>query len=84
METMYERIKRMTPCEMQNFIYYVYLCGNLDGGAGLQDSPSGYFGGYILNRLATDVMPNDTTDDLWDDYRKTYFDEDGRLGKLYR
>ena len=72
METMYERIKRMTESEMKQFIYWAYLCGNEDGKENLCDSPSGYFGGSLLSMDATKFMPNDTTDDLWGSFNKLY------------
>lgn len=66
METMYERIKRMTEDEMREFVYWVYLMGNEDGYYQHCDSYGGYFGGYILTIDSAAVMPNDITDDLWD------------------
>ena len=38
METMYERVKRMTKEEMKTFIYMVYLCGNEEGKHSLCDT----------------------------------------------
>lgn len=74
--TMCERVKRMTPEEMQHFVYWVYMCGNKDGSMGLGDSPPGglisYFGGAMLNMDSTEVMPNDNIDDLWDRFEETY------------
>lgn len=60
METMYDRIKRMTPAEMQSFIYWVYKCGNEDGKMGLEDSPPdglpSYFGGVTeLKKLCPTI-----------------------------
>ena len=72
METMYERIKRMTPEEMRQFVYWVYLCGNRDGQKNLEDSPGSYFGGYMLNMNAKQVMPNDNVNDLWDNFKEIY------------
>ena len=73
METMYERIKRMSESEMKAFIYWVYLCGNRDGADGFEDSPDySYFGGYMLTKEAKSVMPNDTTDDLWAMFNEMY------------
>ncbi|MBR5883854.1 MAG: hypothetical protein IKZ17_01345 [Bacteroidaceae bacterium] len=76
METMYDRIKRMTPKEMQHFVYWVYSCGNKDGTAYLCDSPPGglisFFGGAMLTKERTELMPNDSIDDLWDEFEKTY------------
>lgn len=72
MENMYERIKKMTPEEMRQFVYWVYLCGNRDGECGQEDSPDGFFGGAILAEKANEVIPNDSTDDLWDMFKATY------------
>ena len=67
METMYDRIKRMSEEEMKKFIYLVYLCGNRDGLDMYCDSPEcSYFGGYMLTLDATEVMPNNSIDDLYD------------------
>ena len=66
METMYERIKRMTEEEMQEFIYWVYLCGNRDGQEGLEDSPGGFFGGFMLTKKVSEVMPHNKVADLWE------------------
>ena len=76
METMYNRIKRMTPEEMQSFIYWVYKCGNEDGKMGLEDSPPdgllSYFGGAMLTYKVKEVMPNDNVNDLWNNFEKIY------------
>ena len=74
METMYERIKRMSESEMKQFVYWVYLCGNEDAKENLCDShdDSTYFGGYMLTKEAKKVMPNDTTDDLWAMFNEMY------------
>ena len=74
METMYDRIKRMTPEEMQHFVYWVYSCGNEDGFRGLEDSPGmcSFFGGYMLTKERAELMPNDSIDDLWDRFEQTY------------
>ena len=70
METMYERVKRMTESEMKKFIYAVYLCGNEDGKLDLCDSPTcSYFGDHMLTLNAKDLMPNDSADDLFDKWR---------------
>ena len=72
---MYDRIKRMDETEMKNFIYWVYLMGNEDGYNQCEDSPSGYFGGYMLTLARETVMPNDSVSDLWDkleDAKKFY------------
>lgn len=72
METMYERIKRMTKDEMRNFVYWVYMNGNKDGEVYCCDSEAGYFGGYMLTKPVSEVMPNDTVDDLWDNFEKIF------------
>ena len=70
METMYERIKRMTEEEMSEFIYLVYFCGNDDGRRNLCDSPYGsYFGGHLLTLDANKLMPNDKVDDLYKSWK---------------
>lgn len=53
---MYERVKEMTLEEMKAFVYWVYMNGNHDGQDGLQDCPAGYFGGYVLELPAEDVL----------------------------
>lgn len=73
METMYDRIKRMNEDEMRNFIYWVYLNGNKDGEMGYCDSDAGYFGRYMLTNYASDIMPNDAVDDLWDTFEKIFY-----------
>lgn len=72
METMYERIQRMTFEEMQQFVYWVYMNGNEDGADNFCDSPGfmSYFGGAMLLESASEVMPNDDTDDLWATFDK--------------
>lgn len=79
METMYERIKRMTPEEMREFVYWVYLNGNKDGQIGLEDSPGccSYFGGAMLLKDAREIMPNDTSEDLWDNFNMVYGSSNG-------
>lgn len=72
METMYERIKRMSESEMREFVYFVYLCGNRDAEDNYEDSPSGYFGGYMLTKEAKEVMPNDNVKDLWNAFKTMY------------
>ena len=59
METMYERIKRMSKEEMRDFIYWVYMNGNEDGKENCCDTYGNhtYFGGYMLDKDADDVMP---------------------------
>lgn len=71
METMYDRIKRMTASEMQEFIYWVYSCGNRDGQDGLEDSPgsASFFGGYMLTQKANELMPNDNVRNLWNNIK---------------
>lgn len=66
METMYERIKRMTKDEMRCFVYWVYLMGNEDGYAQCCDSERGYFGSHMLTIDREEVMPSDSISDLWD------------------
>jgi hypothetical protein len=57
METMYERIKRMTKEEMKDFIYWVYLNGVADEVDNIRDTYElGYFGGAMLDMDADDVM----------------------------
>lgn len=64
--TLYERIKQMTFDEMKAFLYWVYLSGNKDGSEDLQDSPSGYFGGYFLTLDAKEVIKDDDFNSLFD------------------
>ena len=75
MEIMYERIKRMSIDEMKDFVYWVYLMGNEDGWNQHCDSDGGYFGGHILTIDKTEIMPNNTTYDLWDrlDEARAYY-----------
>ena len=68
-ETMYDRIKSMTPAELQQLIYWVYMCGNKDGQNREQDSPFGYFGDIFLHENPDKLMPNGI-DDLWGLYEK--------------
>ena len=72
MVTMYERIKNMSLEEMKDFIYWVYKCGNEDGFNGGSDTESGYFGGYMLGLPVTEVMKNNSTDDLWELFNLVY------------
>lgn len=69
METMYDRVKRMTPEEMRQFVYWVYLCGNRDGAKGIEERPGRYFDGHMLNMNAKQVMPDDNVNDLWDNFK---------------
>lgn len=69
-ETMYDRIRRMTPEEMKTFVYWVYLNGNRDGATNCCDSPRAYFGGAMLNKDAREVMPNDNVKNLWDNFKE--------------
>lgn len=70
METMYERIKRMSEEEMKEFVYLVYLCGNKDGQQMLCDSLDySYFGGHMLTLDVTEVMPNDNVNDLYSTWK---------------
>ena len=72
METMYERIKRMSASEMESFVYWVYMNGNKDGKDGYCDSPgkSSFFGGYMLTKEAESIMPNDSVEDLWKSFEE--------------
>ena len=63
--TLYERVKQMTLEEMKTFLYWVYLSGNKDGSEDLQDSPSGYFGGYFLTLDAKEVLTNNDVNTLF-------------------
>ena len=57
METMYERIQRMSKEEMRDFIYWVYMNGLADAKDGLWDfGDDSYFGGAWMDMDATDVM----------------------------
>ena len=78
MESMYERVKRMTLDEMRHFVYWVYMNGNKDGEDGLCDSCGfgSYFGGHMLTKDAVEVMPNDIVDDLWDRFDEVYGNND--------
>ena len=73
METMYERIKRMSESEMREFVYFVYLCGNRDAKDNCCDSKgNSYFGGYMLTKEAKEIMPNDNVKDLWNAFKMMY------------
>lgn len=73
METMYERIRRMTEEEMREFIYFVYLCGNRDAKDNYCDKKGGsYFGGSVLTKKTKEVMPNDDVQDLWNAFKTMY------------
>lgn len=73
METMYERIKRMSEEEMREFVYFVYLCGNRDAKDHYCDSKgNSYFGGYMLTKETKEVMPNDDVQDLWHAFKMMY------------
>lgn len=77
METVYDRIKRMTPEELRIFIYWVYRNGNEDGMRGLCDSESGYFGGHVLFIPASELFSNDDVEnDLWDRFEEIYRNND--------
>lgn len=71
---MYDRVRLMNQSEMKEFIYWVYVCGTMDGRENLQDSPgdSSYFGGHMLMLPAREVMPHDSIQDLWDDFKNIY------------
>ena len=66
-KTMYDRIKEMTQEELREFIYWVYLMGNKDGGNGVADCDLGFFGGAILDYAVDKLMPNGIAD-LWTKY----------------
>ena len=69
METMYERIKRMSEKEMGEFLYAIYLFGNKDGSEMLCDSPeSSYFKNNLINAKANNLMPSDNVSDLYDSF----------------
>ena len=53
-----ERIKQMSHKELQNFIYWVYQCGQRDAKMNCEDSPGdwSFFGGAILNYPADKVI----------------------------
>lgn len=74
MKTMFNRIKQMDESEMKSFIYWVYLCGNEDGKKMLCDSigDCSYFGGAMMEMEVTEVMPNNSIDDLWDGFEEYY------------
>ena len=73
METMYERIKRMSESEMREFVYFVYLCGNRDGADHYCDTKgNSYFGCHMLTKEAKEVMPNDDVQDLWNAFKTMY------------
>lgn len=74
METMYERIKRMSESEMESFIYWVYMCGNEDAKDNYCDSPgkSSFFGGYMLTKETESLMPNDSVKDVWKTFEGVY------------
>lgn len=59
METMYEKIKSMSKEQMQEFIYWVYKNGVMDGRDWMCDdyNSGSYFGGAMLYMYADDVMP---------------------------
>ena len=75
--TMSERVKAMSPEELRQFVYWVYLCGNRDGRKYLEDSPGNwsFFGGAMLSMDSAEVMPNDNVQDLWDRFEKVYKEE---------
>lgn len=63
----YERIKNMSFEEMKEFIYWVYLCGALDGEKGCVDSPGGYFGGAMMR---DSIALPENIDSMWDMYER--------------
>lgn len=73
METMYERVKRMSEEEMREFVYFVYLCGNRDAKDNYCDTKgNSYFGGKMLTKATKEVMPNDNVEDLWNAFKMMY------------
>ena len=58
METMYDRIKRMTLGEMREFVYWVYKNGYDDGLENLCDNfrAECFFGGAMLVADSDEVM----------------------------
>lgn len=56
--TFKERIKKMSHREMQNFIYWIYQCGQRDAKTNAEDSPGdwSFFGGAILKYPAEKVI----------------------------
>ena len=71
---MYERVKIMNREEMEQFVYWVYMCGNKDGRADCCDSSGGgsFFGGHMLTMPVHEIMPNNKIDDLWNRFENTY------------
>ena len=69
--TFEERIKKMSHREMQNFIYWVYQCGQRDAKMNAEDSPGGwsFFGWAILDYPAEKVIEklDDYYGDNWRD-----------------
>lgn len=72
---LFEKVKTMSLDEMKTFMYWVYLCGNKDGAEDLQDSPSGYFGGYFLELDADDVIPYGDVNTLYDKLEQKILDQ---------
>lgn len=59
MKTMYEHIQSMTKEEMQEFVYWVYMNGYVDGKNNMCDDygTGSYFGGAMLSMSKDKVMP---------------------------
>ena len=61
--------------EMETFIYWVYMNGNLDGQYSHEDSPyTSYFGGQLLKSKSSEIP--ESIDDLWRIYEenKKYYE----------
>ena len=60
---LYEHIKSMTKEEMQEFIYWVYMNGHIDGKNGFCDDygENSYFGGAVLS-MDKDKVMNEVTE----------------------
>ena len=76
---MYERIKTMTMEEMREFVYWVYLCGNRDGRDCLEDDfhESCFFGGSMLVKDMSSIMPKNAVSDLLDVFEEAYGEREG-------
>ena len=56
MKTAYDKVKEMSLEEMETFIYWVYMNGNLDGQYSHEDSPyTSYFGGQLLRSKSSEI-----------------------------
>ena len=75
MKTAYDKVKEMSLEEMETFIYWVYMNGNLDGQYSHEDSPyTSYFGGQLLRSKSSEIP--ESIDDLWSIYEenKKYYE----------